>query len=146
MYRRRYETEDEGSFLMGLLQIFLGVFFGGLAAMFTYEAVVAWRVEQAAKKAVAEMERQISKTNAELAQQARQREEQRQAREREAAARQTALDMAARLERERRERKDLAWKKFFMPSPACQQDSSTAPCANEYMAARTRFEANYVDR
>ena len=146
MYRRRRDVEDEGTFLMGLLQIFLGVFFGSLAAVFTYEGIVAWRVEQAAKKAAEE----IHRANAELAQQERQREALRQERERErereAAATQSALDMAARLFKERRERKELAWKKFFTPSQACQLDSGTAACANEYMAARKRFESIYVDR
>lgn len=142
MYRRRRDVEDEGTFLMGILQIFLGVFFGSLAAVFTYEGIVAWRLEQAAKKAVEE----INRANAEVAQQERQREALRREREREAAARQSALDMAARLQKERDERKELAWKKYFKPSPSCQLDSGTAACANEYMAARKRFEATYVDR
>ncbi len=49
MQRRGFEN-DEGTFLLDLFKIAMGVFIGGLAAMFTYEAITAWRLEQAAKK------------------------------------------------------------------------------------------------
>ncbi len=58
----------------------------------------------------------------------------------------SARALAARLETERQERRDAAWAKFYQPSPSCKADSGTAACANEYMAARKRFDGQYVDR
>jgi len=147
MERRPFQPpQSEGAFFAGFLQIALGVFVGGLLSIFAYEAIVEWRIEQAARKALAKMEAEIQRANADAAQQARAREALRRQQEEQAASRRAALDMAARLERERRERKEAAWKKYFTPSSACQADSGTAACANEYMAAKKRFEAAYTDR
>lgn len=146
MYRRTFQDQDEGSFLLDVLKIFIGVFLGGLAAAFTYEAVVEWRIEQAAKKAMTEFQRQMDKTNADMERQRRAEEKARTQAEEEAARKRSALALVDRLERERKARKDAAWAQFYKPSPNCQVDSGTHACANEYMAARKRFESAYVDR
>ena len=145
MQRRGFEN-DEGTFLLDLFKIALGVFIGGLAAMFTYEAITAWRLEQAAKKITADLQRETQALQARERQQALQRDEARRD-ELARAAQQRAEDEAmAREIRERRERKEAAWQRFFRPSEPCRMDSATLPCANEHMAARKRFEATYVDR
>jgi len=53
MSRRPFQPDDEdtGTFLVDVLKIALGVFFGGLAAAFTYEAILAYRAEEAIRKA-----------------------------------------------------------------------------------------------
>jgi hypothetical protein len=146
MYRRTFQDQDEGSFLLDILKIFIGVFLGSLAAVFTYEAIVEWRVEQAAKKAASELQRQLNKTNADMERQRKAQEQARARAEEEVARRRSALALADRLEKERKVRKETAWGQFYKPSPSCQVDSGTHACANEYMAARKRFEASYVDR
>lgn len=146
MNRRPFQTEDEGSFLLDIFRLALGVFIGSLAAVFTYEAVVEYRIEQAARKATAEFNRLMKETNDErecqrLAEQlAREQADQAERQKR------SALALADRLERERKTRKNAAWESFYQPSPACKADSGTAACANEYMAARKRFDGQYVDR
>lgn len=146
MQRRSFQTEDEGTVLLDIFKIAIGVFIGSLMAVFTYEAIVEWRIEQAAKRAAAELQRQLDKTNSELERQRLAQEHARQQVEQEAERSRSALALADRLQRERNSRKDAAWTQFYRPSPACQADSATAACANEYMAARRRFDAQYVDR
>lgn len=148
MSRRPFQPDDEdtGTFLVDVFKIALGVFIGGLAAAFTYEAILAYRAEEAIRKASEEIKVQNARTNAEITKQneldRQAREEERQRVERLRAAQ----AMEARLESERRQRKEEAWAKFHQPSPNCKLDSGTAACANEYMAARKRFESQYVDR
>ena len=146
MQRRLFHTEDEGTVLLDIFKITMGVFIGSLMAIFTYEAVVEWRIEQAAKRTAAELQRQLDKTNSELERQRLAQEHERQKAEQEAERNRSALALADRLQRERNARKDAAWAQFYKPSPACQADSGTTVCANEYMASRKRFEAQYVDR
>jgi len=45
----------------------------------------------------------------------------------------------------RAERKRQAWEKFHQRSPSCQRDPNTVACANAYIAAKRRFEREYVD-
>ena len=142
MFRREIE-HSEGAFFGAFFVVFLGVFFGALAALLTYESIVEWRMERAAKQAAEQVQRQIQKSNAEVVRLNQQRQEA-QAKASEAeAARRSALDLAARLERERKERKEQAFSKVFTPSPSCKVDSATPSCANEYMAARKVFEARF---
>ena len=101
---------------------------------------------QAAKRTAAELQRQLDKTNSELERQRLAQEHERQKADQEAERNRSALALADRLQRERNARKDAAWAQFYKPSPACQADSGTTVCANEYMASRKRFEAQYVDR
>jgi len=145
MQRRGFQS-DEGTFLADLCKIAVGVFIGGLAAMFAYEGITAWRLEQAAKRATAELQRQAQQLQIQQHQQAQQREDAVRQESARAAAERAANEDVARLIRERRERKEAAWQRFFQPSSACRIDSATLPCANEHMAARKRFEAGYVDR
>lgn len=58
----------------------------------------------------------------------------------------TAQALAARLEAERQQRRADAWARFFQPSPVCRADPTTRPCADAHLAARKRFDAQYVDR
>lgn len=148
MNRRPFQPadEDNGTFLVDVFKIALGVFIGGLAAAFTYEAILAHRAEEALRKASQEIKAQAARTNAEIAkhnqlnQQAKEEERQRAERLRAAQA------LENRLESERRQRREDAWARFHQPSPNCKLDSGTTACANEYMAARKRFESQYVDR
>lgn len=45
MFRREIE-HSEGAFLGAFFVVFLGVFFGALAALLTYESIVEWRLER----------------------------------------------------------------------------------------------------
>lgn len=58
----------------------------------------------------------------------------------------SAQELAARLEGERQQRRAVAWARFFQPSPVCRADPTTRPCADAHLAARKRFDAQYVDR
>ncbi len=49
------------------------------------------------------------------------------------------------LQRARAQRKEAAWAAFYQPSQACTLDPTTASCANEFISARKRFEAQYKD-
>lgn len=145
MYRRHQSDDGGDGFMLGLLQIALGVFIGSLAAVFAYEEITAWRIEQRARK-VAE---QIKKADQALAQQqaaqaVRRAEEAERARQ-EAEANRSALALANRLQRERHQRREAAWNAYYTPSPDCKLDSATMKCANEYMAARKRFDGQYKD-
>lgn len=146
MHRRSFQTEDEGSFLLDVLKIALGVFIGSLAAVFTYEAIVAFRAEQAVRKVLQETKAQTDRINAEAAKRSQQEAQERQEAEQRAEQFRNARALAARLEAERQARRDAAWSKFYQPSAACKTDSGTTACANEYMAARKRFDGQYVDR
>lgn len=57
-----------------------------------------------------------------------------------------AQALAARLEAERQQRRADAWARYFQPSPVCRADPTTRPCADAHLAARKRFDAQYVDR
>lgn len=146
MHRRSFQTEDEGSFLLDVFKIALGVFIGSLAAVFTYEAIVSFRAEQAVRKALQETKAQADQMNAEAAKRSQQEALERQEAEQRAEQVRNARALAARLEAERQARRDAAWSKFYQPSPSCKVDSGTTACANEYMAARKRFDGQYVDR
>jgi len=50
----------------------------------------------------------------------------------------SASAMAAQAE----ERRQTAWAKFYRPSPKCE-GSGTVECANEFIRARRKFEAQY---
>ena len=142
---QRYDS-GEGLFLQGLIQTALGVFIGGLAAMFVYEEVAAWRLEQAPRKAAALAAKHMGEAKAADARERAAREAVQTRARQEAEARRSALALAARLEKERQARKEAAWNRFFTPSPECRADPGQAVCANQHMAAKKRFEAEYVDR
>ena len=61
MQRRSYQTEDEGSYLLDIIKIAIGVFIGGLAAAFTYEAILALRTEMALRKVQEEIKAQTDR-------------------------------------------------------------------------------------
>ena len=145
MERRGFQNE-ENTFLLGVVKTSLGVFIGGLAAMFAYEGISAMRLEYAAKRLVQQAQQQEKTARAELVRQQQQQQKIQQEREEEQQATRRADQLAQRLERERRLRKDAAWRVFYQPSAPCRDDPVTAACANEHIAAKRRFEAQYVDR
>lgn len=146
MHRRSYQTEGEGSFLSDIIKIAIGVFIGGLAAAFTYEAILALRAEIALRKVQEEIKAQTDRIEKQDARRRQVEAEARDAAEREAEQLRSARALASRLETERQQRKDAAWAKFYQPSPNCKIDPGTTACANEHMIARKRFEGQYVDR
>ena len=145
MERRVFQNE-ESTFLLDIVKTSLGVFIGGLAAMFAYEGISAMRLEYAAKRLVQQAQQQEKTARAELVRQQQQQQKIQQEREEEQQATRRADQLAQRLERERRLRKDAAWRVFYQPSAPCRDDPVTAVCANEHIAAKRRFEAQYVDR
>ncbi|MBV7453387.1 hypothetical protein KW843_02780 [Acidovorax sp. sif1233] len=146
MHRRSYQTEDEGSFLLDIIKIAIGVFIGGLAAAFTYEAILAYRAEMAIRKVQEEVKAQADRIEKQDARRRQAEAEALDAAQLEADQLRSAKALAQRLETERQQRKDAAWAKFYQPSPNCKIDPGTTPCANEHMVARKRFEGQYVDR
>ena len=139
-------SDNEGSFLTGMLQIALGVFIGALAALFAYEGISAYRMKLAAQDAAKEMKAAVDRQNAAAAQARNRLEQQRQqAQDQEERQRQAQQAMIAE-HRARQARKDAAFQRFYKPSTACQADPATVPCANEYMQAKKRFEDTYTDR
>lgn len=144
MERRGFQN-DEGTFLLDLVKLSLGVFIGALAALFAYEAINAWRLEQAARQLVQQAEQQGKAARVQAARQQQQELENQRRQEEQQKAITMADQLAQRLERERRARKDAAWNAFYQPSPACRADAVTAACANEHIAAKRRFDAQYVD-
>lgn len=145
MERRVFQNE-ESTFLLDIVKTSLGVFIGGLAAMFAYEGISAMRLEYAAKRLVQQAQQQEKTARAELVRQQQQQQKIQQEREEEQQATRRADQLAQRLERERRLRKEAAWRVFYQPSAPCRDDPVTAVCANEHIAAKRRFEAQYVDR
>lgn len=141
----RYKESSDGGFLGLVLAIALGVFIGGLGAMFTWEHIQQWRLEQAARAALQEMKQSTRKLQREEQTRiASQQEADRQQREREAT--QTATQEAMSRERHDRDvRKQMAWQQFYQPTAACWHDSADIACANAFMAAKKRFEVQYQD-
>lgn len=117
MYRKRVQETDLG-FVGDVLKIALGVFIGCMASVLTYEKILSWRVEQAAKVVMQEL-----KLNEEKQAQARELRLQEQ-REQQDRLRKQALEkdwerqqqvLAAR-------RKEQAWSNFYQPSFTCRAD------------------------
>lgn len=140
MYRRR-EVESEWGFVWDVLKIALGVFIGCMIAVFTYENVLAWRAEQAAKQVMQKLkesedkQKQAEQQRLQL-QKEQQDKQRRQALERDWQRQQQAL--AAK-------RKEQAWEKFYQPSNTCREDSARVDCANAHIKTREAFEAQYRD-
>lgn len=152
MERRRFQNEED-TFLLDVVKTSLGVFIGGLAAMFAYDGISAMRLEYAAKQLMQQAQQQEKAARAELVRQQQQQQKTQQQqqkiqqeREEERQALRRANQLAQRLERERQLRKEAAWRVFYQPSAPCRDDPVTAACANEHIAAKRRFEAQYVDR
>lgn len=143
---KQRQFTPESSYFSGVLKIALGVFIGALAALLAYEGITALRVEVAMRNAAAEVQRSAdaarARTRAQL--------DAKRSRDAEEASRAEALEraksLAARLAAEREQRRADAWERFYQPSEPCRLDSATLACANEHMAARKRFDAQYVDR
>ncbi len=145
MERRGFQNE-ENTFLLGVVKTSLGVFIGGLAAMFAYEGINALRFEYAARQLVQQAQQQAQQqqkaARAEALRQQQQQQQIQQQRQEEL----RAAKLLQRLERERRARKEAAWVAFYQPSASCRDDPVNAVCANEHISAKRRFDAQYVDR
>ncbi len=143
----RYAEEPSGIFSwLDVVKIAIGVFVGSLLAVFAYEQILAVRVEIAAREASSYLQKQSAQAAAAAERARTLRDEEREERarnDRERAEAQRAIADAARL---REERRRLAWSRYFQPSEACRADPGTLPCANAHMAAKKRFDAEYVDR
>lgn len=173
-------TNGGGSFVLGVARIALGVFIGGLAALFAHDAIVgpATPPPQPPAPAVESAgTRPLSPPPAVAAQPAPEPppplpepvvppvQPQPPAEPPAPAPASTpdtqgsaqgpkpaddglknAQALAARLEAERQQRRADAWARFFQPSPVCRADPATRPCADAHLAARKRFDAQYVDR
>lgn len=126
-----------------ILKIAIGVFIGGLSAMFAWEGIHLLAAEYAAIRASEAMKQSIQDARKRDAEASRQRVDDEMARRaREAQAERDAA--AAGVERERaRVAKESAWKRFYQPSAACRADGSTMECANAFMRAKKDFERSY---
>lgn len=144
MERNRFDRED--TYFSELGKIAAGVFIGALAAMFAYEGISALRVEYALRQADEQIHRSMNadRQRMRLEEQARAARQQRDIED--AQALESARNTARRLQLERERRRSDAWEKFYQPSTSCLDDPSTVVCANEHMAARKRFDAQYKDR
>ena len=145
MQRRPFE-KPENTFFADILKTALGVFIGALAALFAYEAINALRLEYAARQLVQNLEKEQKNARAQAARQQQQQQENEQQQHEAQQAARMADQLAQRLERERSSRKQAAWTAFYQPSASCRADAVTAACANEHIAAKRRFDAQYVDR
>lgn len=138
MYRRK-QTEDEWGFVGDVLKIAVGVFIGSMAAVFTYEGVLAWRVEQASRQVLQELK--AREDQSQLAQQQRLRQEQ------EEQGRRSLLEQERERQRQQQvlaaRKKEQAWSNFYQPSQTCRADPSRGDCADAYIRAKKAFEAQY---
>lgn len=145
MERRGFRNE-EGTFLLDLVKISLGVFIGGLAAMFAYEGITALRIEQAMRKQADQINQAQRKAQQDLAKEQAGRDQRVEQQRQQAQAQREAYQADQALQRARVQRRETAWNAFYQPSLACRIDAVTAVCANEHIAAKRRFDAQYVDR
>ncbi len=160
-----------GSSLADIARIALGVFIGGLAALFVHDAIVGPRPVPPPAMPVVQQSRPVGDSSMQSAPpvvaqpappapapepppppappQAEAPPQPGQAAQDQAKAAEdlkNAQALAARLEGERQQRRADAWARFFQPSPVCRADPTTRACADIHLAARKRFDAQYVDR
>lgn len=136
MYRRQ-ETKGEWGFVGDIAKIALGVFIGIMAANAVEEAISRWRIEQASKQMMQELNAMKEKEQQRLEQQKAQQDVlRRQGLERDWQRQQQEL--AAK-------RKEQAWANFYQPSYTCRVDPSRGDCADVHIRTRRVFEAQYRD-
>ena len=136
-----------GPFLPDVARIALGVFIGGLAALFAHDAIVGQRPPPPAPPApepAPPLPVQTAPPQTEAPQPAAPVQDAGQKKADDDLK--TAQALAARLESERQQRRADAWARYFQPSPVCRADPATGACADAHLAARKRFDAQYVDR
>lgn len=142
---RRYSEDDGFGFLGQIAAIALGVFIGVLGALMAWESITAWRMEQAARVAAQKMQQSIQQMRQDDQRRQLELERLKNASRDEAAAKQASLFAAEQRQRELVARKEAAWQQFYKPSAACLHDSANILCANAYMAAKKRFDAQYKE-
>lgn len=136
MYKRQ-ETKDGWGFVGDVAKIALGVFIGIMAVNGVEEAIARWRIEQASRQMMQELNAMKEKEQQHLQQQKeRQDQLRRQGLERDWQRQQQ--EFAAK-------RKEKAWANFFQPSYTCRVDPSRGDCADVYIRTRKVFEAQYLD-
>lgn len=139
-----FTRDDSG--IPPFLTLFFAVFFGALLAMLAHDGITELRMRYAIHEAEEVVKKSLLDAEASLDRQQLLAQQQRDAAAQSARVNASANALATRLQREREERKAVAWDRFFQPSAACKLDSGLAKCANEHIAARKRFEDIYVDR
>ena len=141
------KSEDDGWAFVGQISATgLGVYIGVLAAILTWEWINAHRLEQAAKVAQLEMEKSLRKLHQDEKQRAELTLRQQQNEAAKTAAQQSVLRAVEKERREKEERRELAWQRFYQPSAACLHDSASTICANQFIAAQKAFKAQYQDQ
>lgn len=147
----RYQQE-ESTFFIDVLKIALGVFIGGLLAAFAFAKYIDWEMSRALWQFDKTIARETQRMRSDVDQfsQAGERSRQQQIAveqlDRDRAllqVRQTQI--AKQQEADRDARRQIAWERYYQPSPACKADSSTMACANAFMAAKKRFLEQYQD-
>lgn len=121
------------------------MFIGGLGAMLAWESITAWRLEQATKAAAYEMQKNLKSMKVEEQNRSITLERMRQISMDAEVAKQAAQAAAEKERKDKAARKESAWQRFYQPSAACRHDSADILCANAHMAAKKKFEAQYVD-
>ena len=140
MYRKR-ETDSEWGFLGDVAKIALGVFIGIMAANGAEEAIAKWRLEQASKQMMQELNAMKEKERlAEQQRLQRQKEQQDQQRRQ-----QLERDWQRQQQELAAKRKEQAWASYYQPSYTCRLDPSRGDCADKHIRARKAFEAQYRD-
>lgn len=131
-------SDSDGFGLAHFFVITLAVFFGVLGANLALDQIRAYQVEVALKRAAHEAEQELKamKKAADL---------DRQMRDQAARSRLQAETQRLASEREKRLRKEQAWREFYQPSAECRRDSMTYGCADAHIRAKTAFEAQYRD-
>ncbi len=140
MYQRR-ERESEWGFVGDIAKIAIGVFIGCMASVFTYESILSWRMEQAARQVAQElkaMEEKQKQARQQILEQQKERQDRvrKQALERDWERQQQVLAVR---------RKEQAWSNFYQPTLTCRADPSRGDCADAHIRARKAFEAQYQD-
>ena len=140
MSEKRFQ-EAEWGFVGDVVKIALGVFIGAMAAVFTYEGVLAWRAEQAAKQVMQELKAMEDKqqlANQQRLQRQKEQQDQHRKQRLEADWQRQQQELAAK-------RKEQAWASYYQPSYTCRVDPSRGDCADKHIRARKAFEAQYRD-
>lgn len=140
MYKRR-QTTDEWGFVGDIAKIALGVFIGIMSANAAEEAIAKWRLEQASKQMLQEL-------NA-MKESERRAEQHRLQQQKDQQDQQRRLQLERDLQRQQRDlavkRKEQAWANFYQPSYTCRLDALRADCADAHIKAKRAFEAQYKD-
>lgn len=132
-----------------LLRAVTAVFALGIAAFFgfTYwstdqQSQAQIQMQDAQARATAQAREQAMQRAQLLNQQAKQQEARRKLQQAQSQNRQIELQDVQQQSLDAQRRKEAAWNKFYQPSPQCLRDA-TVECANAFIRAKRKFEAQY---